>query len=118
FKALASNPKNRVVFVSYQVNGTLGRRVLDGSRQVSVMGRDGKVEVININCGVEKIEGFSGHSDYNQLISYVGKLRPKLRRVIVDHGERRKVENIAGSISRIFRIPAMHPTVQEAIKLL
>ena len=118
FKALASNPKNRVVFVSYQVNGTLGRRVLDGSRQVSVMGRDGKIEVININCGVEKIEGFSGHSDYNQLISYVGKLRPKLRRVIVDHGERRKVENIAGSISRIFRIPAMHPTVQEAIKLL
>ena len=118
FKALASNPKNRMVFVSYQVNGTLGRRVLDGSRQVSVMGRDGKIEVININCGVEKIEGFSGHSDYNQLISYVGKLRPKLRRVIVDHGERRKVENVASAIGRIFRLPTMHPSVQEAIRLL
>jgi len=74
--------------------------------------------VININCGVEKIEGFSGHSDYNQLISYLGKLRPKLRKVIIDHGERRKVENMASSIGRIFRIHSIHPSVQEAIKLL
>jgi len=118
FKVLAPDPKNRMVFVSYQVNGTLGRRVLDGSRQVSVMGRDGKIQVININCGVEKIEGFSGHSDYNQLISYIGKLRPKLRRVIVDHGERRKVENVASAVGRIFRIPTYHPSVQEAIKLI
>ena len=118
FKVLAPDPKNRMVFVSYQVNGTLGRRVLDGSRQVSVMGRDGKIQVININCGVEKIEGFSGHSDYNQLISYIGKLRPKLRRVIVDHGERRKVENVASAVGRIFRIPAYHPSVQEAIRLI
>ena len=118
FKALASNPKNRVVFVSYQVNGTLGRRVLDGSKQVSVMGREGKIEVININCGVEKIEGFSGHSDYNQLISYVGKLRPKLRRVIVNHGERRKVENVASAVGRIFKIHTNAPSVKEAIRLL
>jgi len=118
FKVLAPDPKNRMVFVSYQVNGTLGRRVLDGSRQVSVMGRDGKIQVININCGVEKIEGFSGHSDYNQLISYIGKLRPKLRRVIVDHGERRKVENVASAVGRIFRIPTYHPSVQEAIRLI
>ena len=118
FKALASNPKNRVGFVSYQVNGTLGRRVLDGSKQVSVMGREGKIEVININCGVEKIEGFSGHSDYNQLISYVGKLRPKLRRVIVNHGERRKVENVASAVGRIFKIHTNAPSVKEAIRLL
>ncbi len=118
FKAISSDAKNKVVFVSYQVNGTLGRRVLDGSKQVSIMGRESKIEVININCGVEKIEGFSGHSDYNQLISYVGKLRPKLRRVIIDHGERRKVENMASSIGRIFRIHSLHPSVQEAIKLI
>ena len=118
FKSIASNPKNKVVFVSYQINGTLGRRVLDGSRQVSVMGRDGKIEVIDINCQVEKIEGFSGHSDYNQIMSYVNRLRPKLRRVIVDHGERRKVENVASAVGRIFRLPTMHPSVQEAIKLL
>ena len=118
FKAISSDAKNKLVFVSYQVNGTLGRRVLDGSKQVSIMGRESKIEVININCGVEKIEGFSGHSDYNQLISYVGKLRPKLRKVIIDHGEKRKVENMASSIGRIFRIHSLHPSVQEAIKLM
>jgi uncharacterized protein len=118
FKNIAPSQNNKVLFVSYQVNGTLGRRVLDGSRQVSVVGRDGKIEVININCSTEKLDGFSGHSDYNQLMSYVHKLRPKLRRVIVNHGERRKCENLASSIHRMFRIATTCPQVQEGIRLL
>lgn len=117
FKSIAREPKNKILFVSYQVNGTLGRRVLDGSRQVSLMSRDGKIEVVDIMAQVEKIEGFSGHSDYNQLIAYVSKLRPKLRRVIVNHGERKKVENLAGYISRRIKIPTAAPMVREAIRL-
>jgi len=117
FKNIAPDKKNKILFVSYQVNGTLGRRVLDGSRQVSLIGREGKVEVVNINCGIERLDGFSGHSDYNQLISFVHKLRPKLRRVLVNHGERRKSENLSMSIRRMFRIPAHYPQIQEAIKL-
>ncbi len=118
FKNIAPSQKNKILFVSYQVNGTMGRRVLDGSRQVSVVGRDGKIEVININCSTEKLDGFSGHSDYNQLMSYVHKLRSKLRRVIVNHGERRKCENLASSIHRMFRISTTCPQVQEGIRLL
>jgi len=118
FKNIAPIQKNKILFVSYQVNGTLGRRVLDGSRQVSVVGKEGRVEVININCSTEKLDGFSGHSDYNQLMSFVHKLRPKLRRVIVNHGERRKCENLAGSIHRMFRIATNCPQVQEGIRLL
>jgi KH/beta-lactamase-domain protein len=118
FKNIAPVQKNKILFVSYQVNGTLGRRVLDGSRQVSVVGKEGKIEVININCSTEKLDGFSGHSDYNQLMSYVHKLRPKLRRVIVNHGERRKCENLSASIHRMFRITTVCPQVQEGIRLL
>lgn len=118
FKNIAPVQKNKILFVSYQVNGTLGRRVLDGSRQVSVVGKDGKIEIININCSTEKLDGFSGHSDYNQLMSYVHKLRPKLRRVIVNHGERRKCENLSASIHRMFRITTVCPQVQEGIRLL
>ena len=104
FRNFAPNPKNKILFVSYQVNGTLGRRVMDGARQVTIMGRDGKVEVVTINCGTENLEGFSGHSDYNQLMSYVQRLRPKLRRVLVNHGERRKSQNLSSSINRMLSL--------------
>ncbi len=117
FRNFAPNPKNKILFVSYQVNGTLGRRVMDGARQVTIMGRDGKVEVVTINCGTEKLEGFSGHSDYNQLMSYVQRLRPKLRRVLVNHGERRKSQNLSSSINRMYRVTTHYPQVQEAIRL-
>jgi len=117
FKNLAPDKNNKLLFVSYQVNGTMGRRVLDGARQVSMLGREGKVEVVSINCGIEKLDGFSGHSDYNQLISFVQRLRPKLRRVLVNHGERRKSENLSMTIRRMFRIASHYPQVQEAIKL-
>ncbi len=117
FRNIAPGNKNKIIFVSYQVNGTLGRRVLDGARQVSLLGREGKVEVVNINCSMIKLDGFSGHSDYNQLLSFVHKLRPKLRRVLVNHGERRKCENLAMTIRRMFRVPSHYPQVQEAIRL-
>ena len=117
FKNIAPDPKNKVLFVSYQVNGTMGRRVLDGSKQVSMLGKEGKIEVVSVSCGVEKLDGFSGHSDYNQLMSFVQRLRPKLRRVLVNHGERSKSENLAMNIRRTYKLPAHYPQIQEAIKL-
>jgi KH/beta-lactamase-domain protein len=117
FEELALSEKNKIVFVSYQIPGTLGRRILDGARQVSLISDDGKIKIVDIRCKVDNIEGFSGHSDYNQLMRYVGRLRPKLKQVIVNHGERRKVENVAYAVSRIFRIPAQFPDVMESIRL-
>ena len=117
FRNIAPDARNKMLFVSYQVNGTLGRRVLDGARQVSLLGREGKVEVVTISCGIEKLDGFSGHSDYNQLLSFVKRLRPKLRRVLINHGERRKSENLAGAIRRMYRLPAQNPQVREAVRL-
>lgn len=117
FSQLASSDKNRLLFVSYQVQGTMGRRVLDGSRQVSLLGEGGKIRVIDVNCQVNRVEGFSGHSDYNQIIRYVQKLRPKLQRIFVNHGEKRKCETMSYTLSRMFKIPTYHPTVEEAIKI-
>ena len=117
FRNIAPGKNNKMLFVSYQVNGTMGRRVLDGSRQVTMVGRGGKVEVVNIDCSVEKLDGFSGHSDYNQLMAFVQRLRPKLRRVLVNHGERKKSESLATNIRRSFRLPAHNPQIQESIRL-
>jgi hypothetical protein len=117
FENIAPSGKNKILFVSYQVQGTLGRRVLDGSSQASLMDQSGKIKIVDIRATVQKVEGFSGHSDYNQIIRFIGKLRPKLQVVLVNHGEKRKTENLAYAIQRIYRVPALHPEVQEAIRV-
>ena len=117
FENLAPSDKNKILFVSYQVQGTMGRRVLDGSSQASLMDQGGKIKIVDVKCAVQKIEGFSGHSDYNQIIRFIGKLRPKLQQILVGHGDKRKTENLAYAIQRIYRIPTMHPAVQEAIRV-
>ncbi|HME18466.1 MAG TPA: beta-CASP ribonuclease aCPSF1 [Nitrososphaerales archaeon] len=117
FENIAPSEKNKILFVSYQVQGTLGRRVLDGSSQASLMDEGGKIKIVDVNCAVQKIEGFSGHSDYNQIIRFIGKVRPKLQQVLVNHGEKRKTENLAYAIQRIYRVPTLHPAVQEAIRV-
>ena len=117
FEHLAPSEKNKILFVSYQVQGSIGRRVLDGGSQASLMDQGGKIKIVDVRAKVQKVDGFSGHSDYNQIIRFVGKVRPKLQLVLVNHGEKRKTENLAYSIQRIYRIPAIHPAVQEAIRV-
>jgi KH/beta-lactamase-domain protein len=97
FKEIAPSPNNKILFVSYQINGTLGRRVLDGAmNEVSMLEKNGKVKVVPVRCQTQKMDGFSGHSDFNQIMSFVAKIRPK--RVLVNHGERSKSDNVASAI--------------------
>lgn len=112
-KQISEDPKSTLVLTSFQAAGTPGKNIQDGSREVLINDHN-----IKINCQVEKIEGFSNHSDYNQLVAYINRLRPKLRRVLVNHGERTKVQNLASSLNRMFKLQTQHPLVQEAIKLL
>jgi uncharacterized protein len=116
FKELAPNPKNKIIFVSYQINGTLGRRVLDGAMsEVSMMDKFGKVKVVPVRCQTQKIDGFSGHSDFNQIMNFVSRIRPK--RVLVNHGEKSKSENVASAIYSRLKIRSGVPDNREIVRL-
>jgi uncharacterized protein len=116
FKEFAPNPQNKIMFVSYQINGTLGRRVLDGTMsQVSMMDKSGKVKVVPVRCQTQKIDGFSGHSDFNQILGFVSKVKPK--RVLVNHGERTKSENTASAIYSRLKIRSSVPDNREIVRL-
>ncbi len=116
FKNIAQDGKNKIIFVSYQINGTLGRRVLDGKiNEVSMLDRNGKVRVIPIRCHTQKLDGFSGHSDFNQIMNFVSRVKP--RRVLVNHGERTKSELVASSIYNKLKIRTFVPDNREIIKL-
>lgn len=117
FRYLAPDERNSLVFVSYQVEGTLGNRLKNGAREVSLMGRNGKVEAYKVNLRVESVEGFSGHSDRNQLFGFLKRISPRPSRVIVGHGERRKTDLFAHQVSRILKLRTIAPDIQETIRL-
>ena len=118
FKSLAENDKNTIIFVSYQIEGTLGRRVKKGLTEATMMNSEGKMDVIKVGLQAESIEGFSGHSDRRQIINYIVQLMPRPERVVVCHGERAKSMSIANFIQRRCEVQTLVPAVMETFRLL
>jgi KH/beta-lactamase-domain protein len=117
FKRLATEEENGIIFVSYQVTGTMGQRIQSGMGSAQVYNRDGKMEIINIEMSTHTIHGFSGHSDRRQLINYVRRLRPQPKKVFVVHGEESKCENLSRSVSRLRGVRGIAPSLLDTYRL-
>jgi KH/beta-lactamase-domain protein len=118
FKNWADNEKNTIIFVSYQIEGTLGKRVQKGVNEVTMMDNEGKMAVVQVKMQVGSIEGFSGHSDRRQLINYLTHLTPKPERIFVCHGEKQKIMNMAGFLNHKAGINTVVPGILETFRLL
>ncbi len=118
FKNLADDEKNTIIFVSYQIEGTMGRRVQKGMNEVALVTSEGKMDVTKVKMHVDSIEGFSGHSDRRQIINYLTHLKTKPERVLVCHGERAKCLSVANFLQRRCEIDAFAPGLMETIRLL
>jgi metallo-beta-lactamase family protein len=94
FKHRLWNKNNALVFVGYQVQGTLGRKIVDGAKKIKVYGED-----IIIKAKVHTINGFSAHADQNGLIDWMSKFT-KLDKIFLIHGERDKQEIFQKEIER------------------
>lgn len=99
-----SNPHTHVVFVGYQAEGTLGRRLVDGARWVRIHGRD-----IRTNAQRHTIGGLSAHTDQHGLIEWYGQIADHPPLVLV-HGEDKAREALAGEIGERFGVNAMLAT--------
>lgn len=86
------NPRNAIVFVGYQVRGTLGRSIVDGEKLIKIYGED-----IIAKAKIYTINGFSAHADQSELIEW---MRPidGLKNVRLIHGETDKMEIFAKAI--------------------
>ncbi len=110
---IANDPLSKVILLSEQFQSSTGKLLQEGLRNIILEGNN-----VDIKCNVDVIPGFSIHSDYNQLLAYVNRLKPKLKKVITNHGEGKKCQNLSNSLNRIFKIQSFHPLVQESIKVL
>lgn len=102
-KLLASDPRNSLVFVGYQAEGTLGRKIKEGLRELSIITPDNRVEILKINMKIYSIEGFSGHSDQDELLRFVRNITPKPRTIILNHGEPEAITRLASLVKRIIK---------------
>lgn len=118
FKCLADDENNSILFVSYQIEGTMGRRVQKGLNEVAMMTAEGKMDVVKVRLRTESIEGFSGHSDRRQIFNYLTHLQPKPERVVVCHGERAKCLGLANFLERRCDMRAIAPALMETFRLL
>ena len=118
FKNWAEDEKNTIIFVSYQIEGTMGKRVQKGVNEVTMMDNEGKMAVVQVRMQVESIEGFSGHSDRRQLVNYLTHLKPKPERIFVCHGEKSKIMNLAGFLDHKAGICTVVPAILETFRLL
>ncbi|MEM7826612.1 MAG: beta-CASP ribonuclease aCPSF1 [Candidatus Aenigmatarchaeota archaeon] len=109
---LGDNPKNMLIFVGYQGEGTLGRRIQKGWRYLSINGR-----TVELNLEVMSIEGLSGHSPQKELINYVEHLRTLPRKIMVNHGESSKCSELARTLYQIFKVETSAPKNLETVRL-
>jgi len=117
FRNLAESKKNSLVFVSYQAEASLGRRIQKGWKEVTLENAKGQQELTKVQMDINTIEGFSGHSDRNSLMRFVGKLSPKPDRVLICHGDNMKCLDLASSLHKKYNIDTYAPKNLETVRL-
>lgn len=116
-RGICGEKRNTIIFVSYQAEGTLGKRIQKGWTTATMSNSHGKLEEVNIALNVFTVEGFSGHSDRRQLIAYVMNSKPIPERVIIGHGEESKSLDLANALKRVGKINTVVPRNLDAIRL-
>ena len=101
-----------ILFVGYQVRGTLGRQILDGNPQVRIHGRNWQVR-----ARVEQIDGFSGHADRAALLRWASSFGTPPRRLFLTHGEEDAALSLAEAVRQEAGWKVDVPEYQEVVEL-
>jgi metallo-beta-lactamase family protein len=105
-------PSTHVLIVGYQGHGSLGRRLLDGTDEVSIFG-----EKIAVKAKVHTLGGFSAHAGQTDLMHWFGIVAPSKPKVILTHGEDDQRAALAKLIQKRYRLPSKSPKMGETIEL-
>ncbi|MHA2227325.1 MAG: beta-CASP ribonuclease aCPSF1 [Candidatus Hodarchaeales archaeon] len=115
FKDLAEDARNSIIFVSFQAEGTLGRRIASGVKEIRSI-EDGRMKMLQVKLDIHQIDGFSGHSDRREIMNFFRELSPKPERVVLIHAQRDKSQSLAQSLSKRYHIKVDVPLNLETIR--
>jgi len=92
-KKYLPNPKNTILFVGYQAEGSLGRQILDGVKEVKIAG-----EKVPVRCKKVVIQSYSAHADQPQLLKWLEPMKNTLKKVFIVQGEKDQAEALSQKI--------------------
>ena len=98
------NPKHTVILVGYQAMGTRGRNLLEGAEEVRMHG-----EMVPVRAQIANVQEFSVHADADELLSWIGVAKGRIRQAFVVHGETGAAEALSTRIESELQITAITP---------
>lgn len=102
-----------ILFVGYQVPGTLGNALLGGAKEVKLFG-----ETIEVHAKIENLPGISGHADRDGLTAWIGAFKNHPKKVFVVHGDDKVTEDFAAHIHETLGLDAYAPFSGDAFDLV
>lgn len=106
------NAKSSIIFVGYQAEGTLGRKIVSGEKSLDIM-----EEMIDIKAEIYHLDGFSSHADQDELIWWLKGIKEKPKKVFIVHGEKQESEILAKYIKEKLSIDTHIPAIGQTLLL-
>lgn len=106
------DPRNTILFVGYQAENTLGRRIVDGANRVKIFG-----EEYTVRAQIERAEGFSAHADRDELLNWTKPIARGLKGAFVVHGEPQAADSLADGLRSIGVRNVLAPTLGQCVEL-
>jgi KH/beta-lactamase-domain protein len=115
---VGSDPDSTMVFVGYQAQGTLGRRIQNGWDEIPVNDRNGsgRSNTMTMKMDVKTVDGFSGHADRQGLMNFVRTMNPRPEKVLCVHGDEKSTQDLSSALYHEFNMRTFAPKNLETFR--
>ncbi|MFP9193041.1 beta-CASP ribonuclease aCPSF1 [Natrialbaceae archaeon A-CW1-1] len=113
---LGPNPDNTLLFVGYQAEGTLGRRIQSGHTEVTMNGGRDRSNRLTLEFRIESVSGFSGHADRAGLEQYVGEMNPRPESILCVHGDEQATDQLSSALYQEYNVRTYQPKNLETFR--
>lgn len=112
FQQFLGDPSATILLVGYQAEGTRGRQLLEGAKEIKLYGK-----YYSVKAKIENVEGLSAHADQKGLIDWMSQLKKKPEKIFIVHGEPQSADALRVKIKDVYGWDSVIPSLNEIIKI-
>ncbi len=112
-KHFLPDSNNTLLIIGFQVKGSLGRKLLEGEKEVNILGRP-----VSVRAKIENIRGYSAHADQKQLLNWISNMRHTVKKVFVVQGDKEASEALVTLAKDQLAVDAETPNFGQEVDLI